>query len=568
MKGIRKKIALFLVGVTAGASLTFTSCDFEAVFNKDEPSVSSSSSSSGLEGQKCNVDEILDNLTAYQVKSVAFDGNYIDKRDEEAYSYNRARYEVSAKINVSEGDGDMYWYEKEEYLEREPYSFYQNIYMRDWTPFAKSGVVDEMQTPSYPDGAKAVANPAAFIYENFVGNIWEFPYLKPILGEDLSKYEKYVSYLFEIMGYEVLGKEVKDVAATAFSFANAQIISLADVTEAIVEGEGELTLDLDKTANTLVKDFKALVDSITEKTTLEDLLKNPLIDKYMESIFRTAKAEEVVSKFLEVYTHFEKDFAENISLSNMAKILSVISIQPDKNSTAYDYLVKLVTSENFDDLLKSMTGSKFSVVSTPITEFASLDDIHEWASHVWTTEDALCLNIYNDDVLSFEDMQWTYTVENNYLTGASYSANAACNEDESVVALKGELVYSGVPMSLINAENLLVTVAKEPIFENGNKVRRSNDLQFIATFFDNKIIDIKVEDASTHQTLRSNYDAANHTFTFTSPSGVEETCQTEIKYYWYRVELRLKLEYGYEYWISWDSDGSRDVFTTIKEYDE
>ena len=98
--------------------------------------------------------------------------------------------------------------------------------------------------------------------------------------------------------------------------------------------------------------------------------------------------------------------------------------------------------------------------------------VETWKNRISATEDVLRIDLdFRSIEWTISDTTWTYTVENNCLTGVEFGANVVCNEEAVMnVTVEGTLAFSTKSANLINADDFQVVIDEVPVFEDGEVV--------------------------------------------------------------------------------------------------
>ena len=129
---------------------------------------------------------------------------------------------------------------------------------------------------------------------------------------------------------------------------NVIILNLADAANAVTVDGNKVVVDLNKLAYNMFNDINSALPKITNNTTIGQLLNDPTIKKYLSSILNAFTVDEVL-EILDDFGLLDNEIAEQL-----------LAVKPDENSTTYDYIVKLISSDEANelvsDMLKEMLG--------------------------------------------------------------------------------------------------------------------------------------------------------------------------------------------------------------------
>ena len=260
------------------------------------------------------------------------DGNKI----KDYYSYNRSiKNSMEMKVNIANGnmDGVMYSEKsrKEQFAdgETEDYMYedyiYKNksisyVFLRNWNAFSYD-IYDSVDEDNQEPQVEEVTDWRDVVLE-YGGKVtesmpMEFP--EEAMGMYFS-YEPAVNIL---------------------------LLNLASAADAVKIESGKATIDINKLVDNALSDATSALQSFTDKTTVGELLDNAIIAKYLSAIFNIFTVDEV-KELLELY----------LEGSEMEEMINSIlaAVEPDANSTTYQYIVKLVKSAELYNLVNGIVG--------------------------------------------------------------------------------------------------------------------------------------------------------------------------------------------------------------------
>jgi hypothetical protein len=179
-------------------------------------------------------------------------------------------------------------------------------------------------------------------------------------GVDPSTLETVISFLPTILSGSV-------------SSLNAGVLAFANYTGAATEEENKVTVDLNKALYTLARDMRVLLTRVQDDTTVESFLKDATVVEYMNNLMKDVSTDDIATLkgglYLLIQSGMLNEYIGNSDGETdnelSALLLAFLGIQPVKNSTAYEYLVDLLCSDELSDLLtyfiKQQTGTTVEV---------------------------------------------------------------------------------------------------------------------------------------------------------------------------------------------------------------
>lgn len=219
-----------------------------------------------------------------------------------------------------------------------------------------------------------------------------------------------------------------------------------------------LTVDVNKTLYNFVNDIKGVVNGVTDSTTVGDLLGNATVKKYFGVITELVPVDTVKSMLSQ----------------------SGINVSPDEGSSTYDYIVKVISSEEVKNLIGSTaditlpdTLDKFTLAF--ILNGAGMDiakfktDFEELTSGITETQfsvdntlitfPGVVVTFSNAVVVTFSNAKEVYSYDDSYaITSISSQITIGANMAEGVfeVTLSGktDLLASEVTLEEIDFSNV------------------------------------------------------------------------------------------------------------------
>ena len=274
---------------------------------------------------------------------------------------------ADAKLNVKTGDGDISYSENKkktvsvtkngntetEEIKADEY-FY--AFIRDWNLFTYSGNGEESNITDFSD-----------VTFNWDGTVDES------YGEWLAVSE-YGSYIDEMLksllgGEFTVGNAVQSLFVPATSYSN---IILADSLGAVIFEKGKATVDFNKAAYNLVRCIKSFLDVIDENTTFGDVLSNKTVKSLIEASTASVTSAEIyesIEDLIAGISSIETEDGTTVGEIFEAMGVDVASyiVAPDADSTVYEYIVKIVGSNELKELINKFLKFICEANKIPVT---------------------------------------------------------------------------------------------------------------------------------------------------------------------------------------------------------
>jgi hypothetical protein len=280
--------------------------------------------------------------------------------------------------------------------------------------------------------------------------------------------------------------------ANSASYLNAAMLSLGNFTGSATEEENTVTIDLNKALFTLASDWKILLNRVKDGTTVEAFLKDPVVSAYMEyllsdfsasdiSMIRKALLALLTSDTLGNYIDNIGSYIgnENISDGKTATLLyAFLRVSPDRKSTAYEYLVKLLCSDELSALLthlatlKDEDAEEVKIAEMSVTDlFASLGtNKDEVISALDEIEENYFSLTVRDTTVELSDAKLVFTL-NEDQTIASVNIVANASYSDTPVVVNATVSYSDEKTTLSDISACKVSIP-QAIYHDGTRTEK------------------------------------------------------------------------------------------------
>lgn len=263
---------------------------------------------------------------------------------------------------------------------------------------------------------------------------------------------------------------IDEILSGGISFANYMLSSFANAAGALTVENGTAVIDLNKAVYNFAGDIKTLVNGITAETTVGDLLDNATVRKYAMVFTELASTEDVqtgitqlaaMAAMLQMMTPDQiaemGEYGEMIAMAQAllkdVNISALANVKPDKNSTTYDYIVKILKSDEFNAVVSGIVlnamsqGTYATAASMPVT--ISLTDMKVGellaiSSEEEITVDEALKNLRDGVAKAFENITETaITVivsEEDYDGGAATEYKTVISDAKITYTVDGEKI--------------------------------------------------------------------------------------------------------------------------------
>lgn len=232
----------------------------------------------------------------------------------------------TGKFNLKSGDADI----TVKSTNNDKTSSHEYMFLRNWHAFDYDALDNGM-----------VTNWGSNVTLNYSGNPFD-----SLTEEGSPTWSQYLPTVFGDMVSELTNTTTKtytySIAKIADSFNGLTIDSK----------QKTATIDLNATVYGAVTAIGEVLSSINDNTTIGDILKTDAVKNILMSVTELFPATEIKSAFDEVLQSLPVEIKQMID--SMGIDLSKIFIAPDKNSTTYDYLVKIISSEELKNAINKI----------------------------------------------------------------------------------------------------------------------------------------------------------------------------------------------------------------------
>lgn len=295
-------------------------------------------------------DKVIEKLEEVKTDGVSVDGNI---------TTDGIKVDISARANLSVGAFDVTLHNTDE-QEETPYAY---CFMRDWK------VYGALSQAEITDFSSAI--------------------LKPIvdIGAALEEQTGANSLMLNLYAPMLMNAVV--------SAGNYMILSLGKVTNSVAFKGNTITVDYNLTAYRIFNDVKDVIDGVTATTTVGDILGNANVRKYAE-IFTELVSYNDLATYVSIIKNIlggqgvqpipaeEIDYTQVLIAALDAIDALLKSVTPDANSNTYDYLVKLLSSDELREIINNAAGGEF--LEKNLSEY-SVKDIASLAAGQQVTDE-------------------------------------------------------------------------------------------------------------------------------------------------------------------------------------
>ncbi len=168
---------------------------------------------------------------------------------------------------------------------------------------------------------------------------------------------------------------VGDLLGGGMGEANRLLSTFANAAGALTMENGAAVIDLNKAAYNFANDVKTLVNGITAETSIGQLLDNAILKKYATVFTELISIDEislliaqlvVYAQRFQTMTHEQIELLpeETRKIAELAQTLlknvnigALLNVKPDKNSSTYEYIVKILKSDEFNAVIAGVIAN-------------------------------------------------------------------------------------------------------------------------------------------------------------------------------------------------------------------
>ncbi len=232
----------------------------------------------------------------------------------------------TGKFNLKSGDADI----TVKSTNNDKTSSHEYMFLRNWHAFDYDALDNGM-----------VTNWGSNVTLNYSGNPFD-----SLTEEGSPTWSQYLPTIF--------GEMVSELTNTTTKTYTYSIAKIADSFNGLTidSKQKTATIDLNATVYGAVTAIGEVLSSINDNTTIGDILKTDAVKNILMSVTELFPATEIKSAFDEVLQSLPVEIKQMID--SMGIDLSKIFVAPDKNSTTYDYLVKIISSEELKNAINKI----------------------------------------------------------------------------------------------------------------------------------------------------------------------------------------------------------------------
>ncbi len=328
----------------------------------------------GYKGSTPEIDEFLTTLSEQQVAGVSMDATfkgsvaypaaiansgYIAAEADESVTKSGV-IDVSALLNLASGNADA------------AYSVYSGVADEEVTLnyyFLRSLDIYSAAVKAQTDGDGKLQKPdnIAGATVKYLGNITEM--LESLPDKIPADTPVEIPELPALSDGAVSGAVLEMFASlgTAAVPSGFPLAVVADMFGALTVADGKAEIDLNLLAYNAVQEAAKIVNSLTAETTIAEIFTNVDFIRLVSPFVNLVTAEDIHKNFAKIAKAVTSN--EKISAILGDIDLSGLDVKPDEGSTAYDYVVKIIFS---DELNKTVMSCLSKVVEDLIPKLEEM----------------------------------------------------------------------------------------------------------------------------------------------------------------------------------------------------
>ncbi|MDE6504938.1 MAG: hypothetical protein K2L42_03620 [Clostridia bacterium] len=348
MKNFKKLSALGVAAVMGCSVFAFTACNPDDGNGGDE----------GITGVSGEHAALINGALEQEIKALGADFSVTVNTADDYYNYENGKKTtvieeksekyvldtaVNVKANLESGDLDVSVFESG--AEESAETSYMYAFMRSGKLF----VSDELEE-AITDYSKS-----ELLYLGALKDFMEFP-------EDGEGTEEISGALDGILGSVNLEEEVGAAIEGVLAMESYTVMALADAFGALTVEGGKATVDLNKAVFNAVKALKEFVNGISFETTVGEIINNKTLKGVLTPFVNLVTPAELIKAIKDNLVAPEGSDQQTAAMYAMMKELAdKVLLQPAAKETAYDYLVRVISSQELinviNDMIKEMTGT-------------------------------------------------------------------------------------------------------------------------------------------------------------------------------------------------------------------
>ncbi len=325
MKTLKKLLVVLFAVIMAMTVAVFTACQPVETENNDK------------KDQVVNTEtqKLINALLTQSVEYVDFNMNVNVESIDSHYNIRSANSTAAGKIDVLKGNGDI--------VSDSGDGTYSYLFLRGWDAYNYS------------------SNKEVTDFDGI-----ELKYL--------GSFNDYLDEIPQLSGID-LGQVISAfyVPATA-----AAAIEAADQLNALTVEEGKVTVDISLMMRNALLKVKAFLDKINDNTTIGQFLALEEVKGLIEGLTVGMTGAELQAMVAMMLLQIEMTPAEEGSSVTVGQMLaqygislSALAVPADANSSAYDYLIKFISSDEINTFIDKMLEMSGSEIKMP----ANLKDV-------------------------------------------------------------------------------------------------------------------------------------------------------------------------------------------------
>lgn len=354
MKSLKKLSVIGVAAVMGCSVFAFTACNPDN--GNDDNDDNGNNAVVGVAGEHA---ALINGALGQEIKAFGADFNVTVNTAYDYYNYVNGKKAdkiegrssttvfdaaVNLKANLETGDLDVSHVIEDTYSEKTETS-YMYVFLRAGKLFVSD----------YLENAITDYSKAEFLYAGALKDFMELPEG----GEDM---DEITGALDEILGNVNVEEEIGAAVEGVLGLESYTAMALADSFGALTVESGKATVDLNKAVYNAVKAVKEFLGGISINTTVGEILNNKTLKGVLSPFINLIAPADLVKAIKDNLVAPDGSDIQTEQVYEMLKeIADKILLKPNANETTYDYLVRVISSEELknvvNDLIKESTGS-------------------------------------------------------------------------------------------------------------------------------------------------------------------------------------------------------------------